>query len=283
MRSLFVTATALALLCGAALAQTSTSGSTSGANVNTNSGSQSKSVSDPSVNVYGNPIGNGASSTNSSADARSNSNSRSGAGASSGNSSSSSRVIINNNSSSSGTGASSGSSRASASSPAAATSPSTNSTNTLTLRNTPEIVAPSIVGGDPCTVGATGGIALPGFGVVTGRSWEGKPCERRMMAALMYNMGHTMPGAKGEMLQEAAVEVLCVEAGVRDALRRIGQPCVADRAAGSTTTSRNGFAAPKIAVAIATPVPAEDAAKRAPDWCSTASAQERRAHKACDG
>jgi hypothetical protein len=105
-----------------------------------------------------------------------------------------------------------------------------------------------------------------------------------MMAALMYNMGHTMPGAKGEILQAAAVEVLCVEAGVRDALRRIGQPCVVDRARGSATISRKAFAAPPIAVAIAAPVPGEGAAsKRPPDWCATASPQERRAHKVCNG
>jgi hypothetical protein len=105
-----------------------------------------------------------------------------------------------------------------------------------------------------------------------------------MLAALMYNMGHDMQGAKGEILQEAAVEVLCVEAGVREALRRVGQPCAADRAAGSKMSSGNSFAAPKIAVAIATPVPPEDAvSKRPPDWCSTASAQERRAHPVCNG
>jgi hypothetical protein len=284
MRSLLSTAATLTMLCGAALAQTSTSGSTSGANVNTTSGSQSNSVSNPSVNVYGNPIGNGASSSNSSASGRSSSNSRSSAAASSGQSSSTSGVIINNKTTS---GTSTTGTDAAASSAAATSGNSvtgTNFTSTQTLRNTPEIIPPSIVGGDPCTVGASGGVTLPGFGIVTGGSWEGKACERRQLAALLFNMGHGTPGAKGNTLQEAAVEVLCVEAGVREALKRIGQPCIVDRGAGSPTPSPTAFAAPKIAVAIATPSPPESAVpKQRPDWCNTASAQERRAHKVCGG
>ena len=284
MRSLLSTAATLTMLCGAAFAQTSTSGSTSGANVNTSSGSRSNSISSPSVNVYGNPIGNGASSSNSSATGRSNSNSRSGSAASSGQSSSTSGVTVNNKTTTStSTGTDPATSSAAATNGANGTAVAgTNFTSTQTLRNTPEIIAPSIVGGDPCTVGASGGVTLPGFEIVTGGSWEGKACERRQLAALLFNMGHGPSGAKGDTLQEAAVEVLCVEAGVREALKRIGQPCVIDRGVGSPTPSPTSFAAPKIAVAIATPSPSEGAVpKQRPDWCNTASAQERRAHKVC--
>jgi hypothetical protein len=284
MRSLFVTAAALTLLCGAAWAQTSTSGSDSNANVGTTSGSQSNSVSNPRVNVYGNPIGNGASSTNSSASGRSNSNSRSGAAASSGRSNSTSEVIINNNTSSRSTGGSAGTSAATdaaASTAASGNFTGSNYTSTQTLRNTPEIAAPSIIGGDPCTVGGTGGVSLPGFGIVAARSWEGKACERRQVAALLYNMGHDSSGARGDAIRAAAVEVMCVERGVREALKRIGQPCVADRDA-SRPPSPVVSEAPSIAVAIATPPPAA-AANQRPDWCSTASAQEQRAHKVCGG
>ncbi len=284
MRSLFVTASALTLLCGAALAQTSTSGSNSNANVDTKSGSRSNSISNPQVNVYGNPIGNGASSSNSSASGRSNSNSRSGAAASSGRSSSNSQVIINNNTSSGSTGGSTaGSATAAASAASTAASSNfarSNYTSTQTLRNTPEIVAPSIIGGDPCTVGATGGVSLPGFGIVAARSWEGAACERRQVAALLYNMGHDHPGPRGEAIREAAVEVMCVERGVREALKRIGQPCVADR--GTSKPPSAVVSETPIAVAIATPPPVEVAPpKQRPDWCSTTSAQERRVNKVC--
>jgi hypothetical protein len=305
MRSLLMTAGALTILCGAALAQTSTSGSTSGANVNTTSGSQSNSVSNPKVNVYGNPIGNGASSSNSSAASRSNSNSRSGAAASSGQSSSSSGVIINNDYSSSTTSPASSTDPAASTAASGTTYPS-NTTSTQTIRNTPEIVAPSIIGGNPCTVGASGGVALPGFGIVTGGSWEGKACERRQLAALLYNMGHDVPGVRGESLQEAAVEVLCNDLSVRAALNRIGQPCVADRKGVPMTTGPISSVAPKngtpvamaapvtraspvamaspVNPAVAAPIPTAGAAsKNHPDWCYTASAQERRANKSCDG
>jgi hypothetical protein len=308
MRSLFVTATALTMICGAAFAQTSTSGSTSGANVDTTSGSNSSSVSNPKVNVYGNPIGNGASSSNSSANTRSNSNSRSGAAASSGQSSSTSGVIINNTTTSGTSGASGGTSggtdAASGTTAAGTTSP-TNYTSTQTLRNTPEIVAPSIVGGNPCTVGMSGGVALPGFGIVTGGSWEGKACERRQLAALLYNMGHDIPGAKGGSLEDAAVEVLCVDVSVREAMRRIGQPCVADRGLASNAPSPMAMAAPvalpapkstpvrtSTPIAMAVPVsrpaaisaPAATVAqKQYPDWCYTATADQRRANKSCGG
>ncbi len=259
MRSLLMAAGALTLLCGAALAQTSTSGSNSNANVDTTSGSRSNSISNPQVNVYGNPIGNGASSSNSSAGGRSNSNSRSGAAASSGRSSSDSQVIINNNTSSGSTGGSSNTSSGTSSGSSPATTATANgnsfgnnSTSTTTLRNTPEIIAPSIIGGNPCTVGASGGVSLPGFGIVTGGSWEGKACERRQLAALLYNIGHGTSGAKGGALQDAAVEVLCVDPGVRSAFMRIGQPCVGDRGVASTAASSTGLAAPKTKAPVAT-------------------------------
>ncbi len=303
MRSLVVTATALTMICGAALAQTSTSGSTSGANVDTSSGSNSSSVSNPKVNVYGNPIGNGASSSNSSANTRSNSNSRSGAAASSGQSSSTSGVIINNTTSSGSSGSSGGTDAASGTTAAGTTTSPTNYTSTQTLRNTPEIVAPSIVGGNPCTVGMSGGVALPGFGIVTGGSWEGKACERRQLAALLYNMGHDIPGAKGGSLEDAAVEVLCVDVAVREAMRRIGQPCVADRGMASNAPSSMAtpapvaYATPKKAptksstpIAMAAPVtqPVATSApavsqRQIPDWCYTATAEQRRANKSCGG
>jgi hypothetical protein len=316
MRSFLMTAGALTMLCGAAWAQTSTSGSTSGANVNTTSGSQSNSVSNPRVNVYGNPIGNGASSSNSSAASRSNSNSRSGAAASSGQSTSTSGVIINNDYTSGTTNPASSISPASSTDAAGSTGASgnypTNTTSTQTIRNTPEIVAPSIIGGNPCTVGASGGVALPGFGIVTGGSWEGKACERRQLAALLYNMGHDVAGTKGESLQEAAVEVLCNDQSVRAALNRIGQPCVADRNVVPMTTGPISFMAPKngtsvamaapamkttpvatmapatktspVAMAAPAPIPPASATPKShPDWCYTASAQERRANKSCEG
>jgi hypothetical protein len=137
-------------------------------------------------------------------------------------------------------------------------------------------MAPSIVGGNPCAVGATTGLSLPGFGIVGGGTWEGKGCERRQLAALLYNMGHDLPPDRGQPLQLAAVEVLCANDDVRGALKRVGQPCSVDRPAAPAVA-----AAPVPAAAGASAV-AEEIAQRRPEWCYTASPAERRSYAACN-
>jgi hypothetical protein len=101
-------------------------------------------------------------------------------------------------------------------------------------------------------------------------------------------------------LQDAAVEVLCVDVAVREAMKRIGDPCVADRTiASAEATSSVAVAAPKSAplkkpasvamvipktrtVAPQTTIPtAATTPIKHPDWCNTASAEQRRANKSC--
>jgi hypothetical protein len=276
MKSFLLAASALTMLCGTAFAQTLTSGSTSGANVNTTSGSQSVATSSPRVSVYGNPIGNGASSSNSSASVRTNSRST----ATGGQSSSTSAVTINN-SYGSGTSATDPAGTAAGAATGSGTDPSYSISGTQTIRNTPEVIAPSIVGGNPCSVGVTSGLSLPGFGIVGGGSWEGKGCERRQLAALLYNMGYDLPTERGLPLQQAAVEVLCNNDDVRAALKSVGQPCIADRAVAAAAPASAPPATAVVAPVTATPLPAPQAPQR-PDWCATASKAELRSHPACD-
>ena len=61
----------------------------------------------------------------------------------------------------------------------------TNTSGTTTLRNVPEVIAPSIVGGNPCSVGASGGGAVAGFGISFGATWADRACERRQESALL--------------------------------------------------------------------------------------------------
>ena len=143
---------------------------------------------------------------------------------------------------------------------------------TTTLRNTPEIVAPNISGGNPCLVGISGGGAGPGIGITLGIGYSDKGCERRNSAALLSNIGQ----------RDAAIELMCDDQGVREALARSGHPCAADRA----------VAAPVAAVDPAVVRRQQDAATPAalavaskpsrPDWCETASPAELRTHPACD-
>ena len=266
MRSILLAATALATLCGPAFAQASNSNSGSNATVNTASGSQSQSVSNPKVNVIGNPIGNGASSSNSGVKATSNtrSSSRSAAVGNTTNVTVSgySRVDSSGNSTGSGSTKSAGTTGSTA-------DPSTGTTGggysgSYTVRNTPEVIPPSVVGGNPCAVGASGGLSLPGFGVALGGTWADKACERRQQAALMFNMGET----------KVAYELMCQDEHVHQAMVSSGKPCTADvpatpvaqaPAAATTVATVPALAAPVLLAAAYVPV-----APR-PEWCAKAA------------
>jgi hypothetical protein len=279
MRHMLLAATALAMLNGAAYAQNSTSGSNSTAT--NSSASQSQSISSPRVNVYGNPIGNGASSSNSSAGATANTRSSSQSSAvgnrstvvvntyagvdSSGNSSSGARARVGGGSAGgSGSGAN-GANGTNAVDPAGLNGLNgTNGTGAdpaynvhysggYSVQNVPEVIPPSINGGNPCAVGASGGLSVSGFGIAGGATWADKQCERRQQAALLYNIGRT----------NAAVELMCQDDNVRAALRVSGEPCTADRVA--ATPAPAGAVAPLPAVG-ATPMPA----KPKPEWCARA-------------
>jgi hypothetical protein len=279
MRSTLLAATALAMLCGPVFAQTSQSNSGSNATVNTASGSQSQSVSNPRVSVIGNPIGNGTSSSDSGARATSNnrSASRSAAVGNTTNVTVSGYAGIDNSGSSTRSGATGGGTTrsggtGSSSGTGSAGDPSTGTTGggyldyggSYTIRNTPEVIAPSVVGGNPCSVGASGGISLPGFGVALGGTWADKACERRQQAALLFNMGEN----------KVAVELMCQDDNVRTAMKAGGKPCTADiqpvasaPAVGPTTMAASLPASPAEIVLAA----AHSATAPRPDWCSKAA------------
>jgi hypothetical protein len=141
---------------------------------------------------------------------------------------------------------------------------------TQTLRNTPEIIAPNISGGNPCLVGISGGGAGPGIGITLGIGYSDKGCERRNSAALLSNIGE----------KDVAIELMCDDQNVREAMQRSGHPCAADRPVVAATVSQQ-----QIDPAVvrrqqdAAVIPAKPAR---PDWCQTASAAELRTHPACD-
>jgi hypothetical protein len=81
----------------------------------------------------------------------------------------------------------------------------------------PAVYAPPVVGGNLCAVGASSGVSWLGAGLALGASWESDNCERRQLAAMLYNAGSTT----------AAKELLCDQRAVYDAMRRAGTPCVA--------------------------------------------------------
>jgi hypothetical protein len=122
------------------------------------------------------------------------------------------------------------------------------------VRNTPEVIAPSIVGGNPCAVGASGGLSLPGFGLAAGATWADKACERRQQAALLFNMGE----------QKVAVELMCQDENVRSAMRLGGKPCTTDVPLAQAPAGVK-------AAAVAPPAAAPVRAAPKPEWCAKAA------------
>lgn len=165
----------------------------------------------------------------------------------------------------------------------------TNSTNTVggteTIRTPPEIVAPNISGGNPCLVGISGGGSGPGIGITLGIGYSDKGCERRNNAAILNNIGE----------KNAAIELMCDDEHVREALARAGHPCEQDRARTATpvataptpTTVARATAVDPAIIRRQQEVPLQEVATvrpkapRYPDWCYTASALELRQHPEC--
>lgn len=167
---------------------------------------------------------------------------------------------------------------------------------TQTIRNVPEIVAPNISGGNPCLIGASGGVAVAGVGVTLGGGWSDKGCERRNEAALLSNMGE----------KDVAAELMCDDDHVRAAMARTGHPCAADRRVAAVApqvvagpidaavirkeqaAAQPWLATPaqpvQVAATVATPVrPVNNVAGAVrPAWCETSSAAELRSHRECD-
>lgn len=85
--------------------------------------------------------------------------------------------------------------------------------------NAPDVVAPSISGGDSCGLAATAGGSGMGGGGILGFMWESHDCDMRQKAALMANMGRP----------DVAIQLLCEDAYVRDAMAKAGTPCEVDR------------------------------------------------------
>jgi hypothetical protein len=269
VRRLLLTASAFAMLSGVAFAQTSNSGSAS--NATNSSGSQSSAVSNPRATVTGNSVGNGASSSTSGAKSVANTRSSSGASAN--------PTLVSKTATNVYIDQSSGGSGGSSGGASGASEPTTTNLNerysgSYTVRNTPQVSAPNVLGGNACAVGASGGLALPGFGITAGTTWADKACERRQQAALLFNMGELT----------VARELMCQDDQVRKAMQAGGKPCVVDtvvaQAAPATAPRQAAQAIPaalvvppiKTAAIVPAVVPAANPpAKAVPAWCGKAT------------
>lgn len=113
-----------------------------------------------------------------------------------------------------------------------------------TVHNVPEVIPPSWGGQNVCAVGASGGVAVAGFGVSLGGMWSDSGCERRNSAVVLYQMGE----------HKAAVALMCQDRHVATAMQAAGDPCPGTvRAAALTRPAAP--AKPAVAAATAKPVP----------------------------
>lgn len=244
---LFLAALALALMAVPAFAQISASSANNNANT---SSTQSQS------SVAGSPIGNGSSSTtaNNTANVRAASQSSAQNGIAAARTGNSNAAITINNGPSDPSGA------------AAGDPTSTNNINYsggYTLRNVPEVIAPNVVGGNPCAVGISGGLAVSGFGITGGGTWADRQCERRQEAALLFNIGQ----------KQAAVALLCQDDHVRDAIIASGATCPGGAPQAVATVAAPAAPQPWLPQVTMQPapqpvVPVAVAPPPVPDWCT---------------
>jgi hypothetical protein len=88
--------------------------------------------------------------------------------------------------------------------------------NDVTIRSAPQVYVPSVVTGNVCALGASGGASFIGTGFAIGASWESEQCENRQRVALLHNMGY----------KDAAREVACDTRVIYEGMKRAGTPCL---------------------------------------------------------
>ncbi len=140
--------------------------------------------------------------------------------------------------------------------------------NTSTIRNAPALGLSSIYGLNPCSLGASAGVTTPLFGIGGAISTTDKDCETRNTAAL------AITGLKDE---EAGREIMCTIKEFRDAVARLGKPCIVDRS--SNPIAVNTQPAPAIVQQASTQQPSPavlasvtkpgEIAPNAPAFCQT--------------
>lgn len=104
-------------------------------------------------------------------------------------------------------------------------------------RRAPDLLAPSISGGNPCSTGFSAGVAVPGGAATFGQMGEGQNCTLRQEAALFAQMGDPA----------MAREILCNDPYVRAAAGRlatagrIAEPCLEDEGAWEKAWTAEGW------------------------------------------
>jgi len=86
----------------------------------------------------------------------------------------------------------------------------------IKMENVPNVTPPSLVGGNPCSVGVSGGGSILGFGISAAVMKEGVRCELRQSVALLANMG---------FVKESLVMFCMGNEDVSEMFRSLGMGC----------------------------------------------------------
>lgn len=88
-------------------------------------------------------------------------------------------------------------------------------TGDVTIRTTPQVYAPPVSGGNPCTLAVSGGVSVIGWGAAAGGTFVDQDCAMRQKIAMVHNAGYA----------GVAFEMMCNDRDTYNAAKTAGKPC----------------------------------------------------------
>lgn len=89
------------------------------------------------------------------------------------------------------------------------------STGDVTIRTTPQVYAPPVSAGNPCSLAYSAGVSVIGWGAAAGGTVVDQDCADRQRIAMTWNAG----------FKSAAKELMCNDQKTYAAFKSVGEPC----------------------------------------------------------
>jgi len=125
----------------------------------------------------------------------------------------------------------------------------------VTVRSAPQVYAPPVSGGNPCTLAVSGGVSVIGWGAAAGGTFVDEDCANRQKIAMIHNAGYA----------QVAFELMCNDRATYIAAKTAGRACAFRQqfeAPGTPPAAMPRNVTPQIApTPVMAPVPAPQASK----------------------